>query len=180
MVEHQLTIVQRLQQINLYEPACLPDEFWWGIWNLTPRVQGRCPATPREIKHLTTNQCLEGAGIQCFPPDLNVDVAMLSAPILCTWYVSWGWVDYCKQLERFKGWSWHSHIFRWDGIDTLGLMRFQNWVTLLLILQNSMGSTPIAILPLPDRIQADKANSTWPVRICTLWWTNIAIEHGHL
>ena len=33
-------------------------------------------------------------------------------------------------------------------------------------LQNSMGSTPIAILLLPDRIQADKANSTWPVRIC--------------
>jgi hypothetical protein len=37
-----------------------------------------------------------------------------------------GWVDYCKQLERFQGWSWHSHVFWWDGIDTLGLMRFQN------------------------------------------------------
>ena len=92
----KLTIFQRLQHIKLYEPVCffvesmffhksrrllfaglkpfridridLPNEVWWGIWNLTPRVQGRRPAAVREIEHFTTSQCLEGAGIQWFPP----------------------------------------------------------------------------------------------------------------
>jgi len=149
-LNNQLTIFQRLQHINLYEPVCLPNEFWWGIWNLTPRVQGRCPAAVREVKHLTTNQCLEGAGIQWFSPWFN----SFLWKIACyhtrhrTWRnIRWhrppfyvpdmsleqGWVDYCKQLERFQGWSWHSHVFCWDGIDTLGPSEIPKWVSLLLI-----------------------------------------------
>ena len=37
------------------------------------------------------------------------------------------------QLERFQGWSWHSHVFCWDGIDTLGPSEIPKWVSLLLI-----------------------------------------------
>ena len=171
------------------EPVCLPNEFWWGIWNLTSRVQGRCPAAVREVKHLTTNQCLEGAGIQWFSP----------------WFNSFLW-KIARYHTRHRTWRnirwhrpecWRCHVrcphsmylicllsrvgsitvnnlnVSKDGHGILmyfggmGLTPLGWWDSKMgWFLQNSMGSTPIAILLLPDRIQADKANSTWPVRIC--------------
>ena len=146
----------------------------------SPQVQGKCPAALREVKDLTTHQCLEGAGIQRFSPWLNSFLWKIAryhtrhrkcwrCHVRCPHFMYLicllsrvGSIT-VNNLSVSKDGHGILMYFAGIGLTPLGQVRFQNGSVCRLFLQNSMGSTPIAILLLPDRIQADKANSTWPV-----------------